>query len=98
MTLSFVDEYKIRLEYGPVELEFFLLGDAKIAVRDCARNAPNATRLRQFCNMFIRFVTDFFCHTQLVMPVHLIYLLTPLMLSLRLSFFVITSFLQPGVA
>ncbi|KAK6113195.1 Mediator complex subunit MED14 family protein [Brugia pahangi] len=53
VTLSIVDEYRIRLIYGHVHLEFFLLGNSRIGLRDCSLGSACAFRLRQFCSNFL---------------------------------------------
>ncbi|VBB31806.1 unnamed protein product, partial [Acanthocheilonema viteae] len=52
-TISIVDEYRIRLIYGRVHLEFLLLGNSRIGLRDCSLGSTYAFRLRQFCCNFL---------------------------------------------
>uniref|UniRef100_A0A158Q7E9 Mediator of RNA polymerase II transcription subunit 14 n=1 Tax=Elaeophora elaphi TaxID=1147741 RepID=A0A158Q7E9_9BILA len=53
VTISIVDEYRIRLIYGHVHLEFLLLGNSRIGLRDCSLGSTCAFRLRQFCWNFL---------------------------------------------
>ncbi|CAG9530753.1 unnamed protein product [Cercopithifilaria johnstoni] len=53
VTISIVDEYRIRLIYGHVHLEFLLLGNSRIGLRDCSLGSICAFRLRQFCCNFL---------------------------------------------
>ncbi|MFH4974821.1 hypothetical protein AB6A40_001530 [Gnathostoma spinigerum] len=52
-TLVIMNEYTVRLIYGPVELEFLLLGNSRVGVRDCTRGSMSACHLSAFCNRFI---------------------------------------------
>ncbi|MCP9265190.1 MED14 [Dirofilaria immitis] len=53
ITISIVDEYRIRLIYGHIHLEFLLLGNSRIGLRDCSLGSACAFRLRQFCSNFL---------------------------------------------
>lgn len=47
-----VNETTLRLSFGPVTLEFLLLGDSKVGIRDASRRTPAAAHLHSFCNKF----------------------------------------------
>uniref|UniRef100_A0A915PP03 Mediator of RNA polymerase II transcription subunit 14 n=1 Tax=Setaria digitata TaxID=48799 RepID=A0A915PP03_9BILA len=53
VTISVVDEYRIRLIYGHVHLEFLLLSNSRIGLRDCSLSPAYAFRLRHFCSNFL---------------------------------------------
>ncbi|VDM98233.1 unnamed protein product [Thelazia callipaeda] len=52
-TVSIVDEYRIRVIYGHIHLEFLLLSNSRLGLRDCSVGSNCALRLRQFCNNFL---------------------------------------------
>ncbi|VDO40248.1 unnamed protein product [Onchocerca flexuosa] len=53
VTITIVDEYRIRLIYGHMHLEFLLLGNSRIGLRDCSLGSACVFRLRQFCSNFL---------------------------------------------
>lgn len=51
--LTIVDLHTVRLLFGPIHLEFLLLGSSRVGIRDCARGSPTAYKLRAFCNKYV---------------------------------------------